>query len=149
VINGRPAELWWFTAMAVPLVLITLTLNSGLYFRWILALPVMLLEGRSAWAALTRSSLLTRGSRWQMATRVVAVAGLVALMPVLLSVSFDALGRVVLVALPEHYGVLIPVLLTLIVSYVILAALLVIVGVSINSMLILKLYKLSCGKAVV
>lgn len=149
VINGRPTELWWFFAMAIPLVLLMLALNGGLYFRWILALPVMLLEGRSPWASLRRSSALTNGSRWQVAVRVLAVAGLVALMPVLLSVSFDALGRAVLLAVPERYALLIPILLTLILSYVVLGALVVILGVSINSMLMLKLYKLSCGKAFV
>ncbi|MFY0665977.1 MAG: glycerophosphoryl diester phosphodiesterase membrane domain-containing protein [Natronospirillum sp.] len=149
VINGQPTELWWFFAMAVPLILAMAALNGGLYFRWVLALPVMLLEGKSPWAALQRSSTLTSGSRWRLAFRVLVVAGVAALLPIVLSVSFDALGRGVLFALPERHAVLIPVLLMLIASYVVLAAVAVIVGVSANSMLILKLYKLCCGKSFV
>ncbi len=140
VINVRPPELWWFLGIASVLGLVVLVLNGGLYLRWLLALPVLLLERRRPRVALARSAALTRGSRLRIAAKALTVAACVAALPLMLSLLFDTGGALLLSLLPERYAVLVPALLLLIGFYAVLGVLAAFVAMASNSLLILTLY---------
>ena len=90
VLVARPPELTRFIAGFAPVLLAGLLLHATLYFRWLLATPALVLEGRSPAGALARSRELTRGRHLRIALLVVSVAIAVALMPLILT---DLYGR--------------------------------------------------------
>jgi len=140
VINAHPPELWQFAGVAGVLALGLVAVNGTLYLRWILALPVLLLESTGPRAALKRSVELTLGSRRAIALKVLSIAVVVASLPFAVSLLFDALGTLALGFLPERYGLLIPVMVLLIVGYALVGLVSAFVVVSANSLTLLKLY---------
>lgn len=140
VINALPPALWQFTGVAAVLLLGLLAVNGTLYLRWIFALPALLLESVSPRTALKRSVELTRGSRPAIAFKVLSIGAVVASLPFVVSVLFELLGTLALSLLPEHYALLIPVMLLLIVGYALVGLMTAFVAVSANSLAILKLY---------
>lgn len=148
VINEHPPALWGFTAVAALVGLGLAVANGSLYLRWVLALPALLLEDLAARQALRRGAELSRGARLHIATLLLCAGALVALLPALLSLLFDSLGRGLMAVLPEQYGLLIPVLATLIVGYAVLGVAVGFIGVGVNSLVILKLYQKRRGRPV-
>jgi glycerophosphoryl diester phosphodiesterase len=148
VITEQPPAYWGFLGVVLIAFVMMAVANGSLYLRWALALPILLLEEISPRQALKRSAELSKGERLSIATLVISAGAVVALLPVLLAVVFDVLGKGVLAVLPEFYGVLIPVMLLLILVYAVLAVAVGFIGVSVNSLVILKLYLRSQGRYV-
>ncbi len=102
VLTARPPALGWFLALFAPVLAIGLTLHAALYFRWLLATPALVLEGRSPLDALRRSRTLTRGRHLRIAVLVVGVALLVAALPLLVTELYDRAATPLLDWLPPH-----------------------------------------------
>lgn len=141
VINEHPPELGYFLAVAAVLGTGMVLANGSLYLRWVLALPILLLEALPPKQALRRSANLTQGAKFHIGALLVAAGALVAVLPVLLSLLFDAFGQGLMTVLPERYGLLIPVLAILMFTYAVLGVAVGFVGVGINSLVILKIYQ--------
>jgi glycerophosphoryl diester phosphodiesterase len=148
VITEQPPAYWGFLGVVMIMFVMMAVANGSLYLRWALALPILLLEEIPPRQALKRSAALSKGERLSIATLVISAGAVVALLPVLLAVVFDVLGKAVLAVLPEFYGVLIPVMLLLILVYAVLAVAVGFIGVSVNSLVILKLYLRTQGRHV-
>ncbi|EPC04567.1 hypothetical protein L861_04385 [Litchfieldella anticariensis FP35 = DSM 16096] len=136
----RPPALWLFLGISLPLVLTWVSLAATLYFRWILALPALMLENLSPRAALSRSHHLTRGRRRHIAIAVIALLLLIIALPILATWTFDKLGTPLLSLLPERNTVLIPATLTYLSVYVLLTLAITFVGIAANSLLAACLY---------
>jgi glycerophosphoryl diester phosphodiesterase len=140
LVTQRPPIVWLFLASAAPFVLGLAIVNGGLYVRWILALPALAFEQLGPRAALRRSADLTAGSRLRIAGFVLGMAMLVSAMPLLLSIAFDGLGRILLGPLPERFVLLVPAILVYLALYIGLAFMVTFLAVGLNSMLVYKLY---------
>ncbi|RUO33513.1 glycerophosphodiester phosphodiesterase family protein [Aliidiomarina sanyensis] len=147
VINVRPVEFWQFLGVLGFAVVLLVAVNGNLYLRWMLALPILLMEHERPWVALRRSAELTRSVRLRLAIIVVSVAAVVAVIPVLVSLLFDGMGWLLLSILPEHYAVQIGILLVLLALFAAVNLLAAFFGVSVNSLLTLKIYHRRCQRA--
>jgi glycerophosphoryl diester phosphodiesterase len=146
VLNERPLAYWQFLGLAALVLTAMLLANGSLYLRWILALPYLLMEECGAREALQRSAALSRGHRVSMAGRVLGLAAFVVLTPILITAGLDGLGGLLLAAMPERYGLLIPVMAALVLLHVLLGIVIAFVAISANSLLILKLYHRRIGR---
>ena len=145
VINAYPPEFFYFLLIAAMLFIALLLGNGLLYTSWSLALPAMLLDGMKPRAALSRSWQLVKGARFRVA-RVILVVTLVTLsLPVLFTLTFDALGAALMAWLPGPAAVQVFLMGLLIVSYVLLAVALSFIAIGANSLLLFKLYLRCCG----
>ena len=106
VLAARPAALWWFLGGFLPVLAIGLLLHATLYFRWLLATPALVLEGRSPLAALRRSRSLTRGRHLRIAALVAGVALTVAALPLSVTWLYQQAATPLLDWLPQHRLVL-------------------------------------------
>src|SRR5690606_24195686 len=106
VLAVRPAALWWFLGGFLPVLAIGLLLHATLYFRWLLATPALVLEGRSPIAALRRSHTLTRGRYLRIAALVAGVALTVAALPLSVTWLYQQAATPLLDWLPQHRLVL-------------------------------------------
>ncbi|WP_027961948.1 glycerophosphodiester phosphodiesterase family protein [Halomonas halodenitrificans] len=137
----RPAALWQFLALALPLVAGWAWLAATLYVRWILALPLVALEALSPRRALTRSGELTRGRRRFIAVTTLALLALIFLLPVLTTLIFDRLFSPLLWWLPERNAVLVPATLAYLTAYVLLTLAITFAGIAANALLSASLYR--------
>lgn len=149
LIHTTPPVLWEFLSFAAPILLVLVLLSAALYFRWLLALPALMLDGLKPIEALTRSRRLTQGRRFKMALLVVSVALLVAAIPILFGVGFNTLGGVLLGQLPERNSVLVPAMLAYLAFYIVATIALTFLGIAANSMLVVSLYRHATGRATV
>lgn len=147
VITIRPAEFWQFLAVLFAALVLVVLINGSLYLRWMLALPIVLMEQEAPWRALRRSTELTRTVRLRLAVIVLTTAAIVASIPVVVSLVFDGLGWLLLSLLPSHYGVQIAALLCLLAIFALVNLLAGFIGVSLNSLLTLKIYHRRCQRA--
>lgn len=106
VLAVRPAALWWFLGGFLPVLAVGLGLHATLYFRWLLATPALVLEGRSPLAALRRSRSLTRGRHLRIAALVAGVALTVAALPLSVTWLYQQAATPLLDWLPQHRLVL-------------------------------------------
>ena len=106
VLLARPAALWWFLGGFLPVLAIGLLLHATLYFRWLLATPALVLEGRSPLAALRRSRTLTRGRHLRIAALVAGVALTVAVLPLAVTWIYQQAANPLLDWLPRQRLVL-------------------------------------------
>ncbi|QJQ94435.1 MULTISPECIES: glycerophosphodiester phosphodiesterase family protein [Halomonadaceae] len=136
----RPPALWQFLAACLPIVLVWMALAATLYFRWILALPALVLESLTPLQALSRSRELTRGRKRHIALAVILVLLLIIALPVLFTWLYDRLGTPLLWQLPERNAVLIPAMLLYLSGYVLLTLAITFLGIAINSLLAACLY---------
>lgn len=141
VINEHPPALWQFLALTLLISTGLLMANGSLYLRWVFALPCLLLQEQKPLNALRTSGQLSKGLRLSIAVKILSIAALVALFPILLSAGFDYVGAAVLRVLPERYNLLIPIMALLLLTYVLSALVVAFFGVSANSLAILKLYQ--------
>ncbi|WP_198677035.1 glycerophosphodiester phosphodiesterase family protein [Aliidiomarina iranensis] len=146
VVNNYPPELWQFLALLIIAGIVVALVNGSLYLRWILALPVMLLENLKPIAALKRSAELTCGARRKIAFTVLSIAGVVATIPLLVSFLFDNLGWLIFQFLPPQHLLVLAVIVGLLFSYALVNLAAGFLGVSVNSLLILKLYHRRCKR---
>lgn len=144
VLQARPLEFWAFLAVLVGCFFVALAVNGSLYVRWMLALPILLTEGRTPWQALTRSAELTCSVRLKLGGTVVLIAAIVALIPVTISLLFDGFGWLITSLLPAQYGVQIAMMVLLLATYALANLLAGFIGVSTNSLVMLKIYHRRC-----
>jgi glycerophosphoryl diester phosphodiesterase len=136
----RPPALWQFLAISLPVAGLWVALASRLYFRWLLALPVLMLENLAPRAALKRSHLLTRGRRRPIALAVIALLVVIIALPVLATALFGRAFTPMLWWLPERNAVLIPAMLGYLTAYVLLTLAITFVGIAANALLAACLY---------
>lgn len=148
VITEHPPAYWGFLAITGVVLMAMAVANGSLYLRWVLALPILLLEELPPRQALKRSAELSRGARLNIAALLLSAGIGVALLPVMLALVFEGLAKGLLAILPEFYSLLIPVMVVLIVVYAVLAVAVGFIGVSLNSLVILKLYQRGQGRHV-
>lgn len=146
VLSAYPPEFWQFIACLVAALGWLLVVHGNLYVRWSMALPVMLLEGAGALAALRRSAVLTLGTRKRIAGTLLSVAAVVALLPLLVSLLFDAVGWALFSVLPGSERWIAGAVLVLLLSYALANLLAGFLAVSANSLTMLKLYSQYCGR---
>ncbi len=146
VLTAYPSEFWQFLAILAFASVGVVAVNGSLYLRWVLALPAMLIEDLKPIAALKRSAELTFGARRKIAMTVLTIAGAVAMIPFAVSLFFDALGWGIFQVLPEQHVVVLTVLAALLFGYALLNLIAGFFGVSVNSLLILKLYHRRCQR---
>lgn len=148
VITEHPPAYWGFLTITGVVLIAMAVANGSLYLRWVLALPILLLEELPPRQALKRSAELSRGARLNIAALLLSAGIGVALLPVMLALVFEGLAKGLLAILPEFYSLLIPVMVVLIVVYAVLAVAAGFIGVSLNSLVILKLYQRGQGRHV-
>ncbi|MBD3895180.1 glycerophosphoryl diester phosphodiesterase membrane domain-containing protein [Halomonas sp. ML-15] len=136
----RPPAMWQFLAVSLPLVMIWGSIAATLYFRWILALPLVVLEALSPLRALKRSHRLTRGRRRPIAAAVILLLLAIMALPFLITALFDRVFTPMLWWLPERDAVLIPAMLAYLSGYVLLTLAVTFVGIAANSLLSACLY---------
>ncbi len=131
----RPPALWQFLAISLPLVLAWAAIAATLYFRWILALPLVAMEGLWPRPALKRSHRLTHGRKGPIALAVVGLLLLIIALPFLTTLLFDRLFTPLLWWLPERNAVLIPATLAYLTAYVLITLAITFVGIAANALL--------------
>lgn len=146
VINAHPPEFWQFLAVLGVAAVWVIAVHGSIHLRWVLALPCMLIEECSPLKALRRSTELTQGSRHKIAFTVLTAAAIVALLPILISVLFDTLGWGIFQLLPAQKWLILSAIVLLLFSYTLTSLVASCVGVSINSVLMLRLYHRYAGQ---
>lgn len=136
----RPPALWQFLAIAGPLVMAWAIVAATLYFRWILALPLVAMEGLWPRQALKRSHRLTRGRKGRIALAVIALLMLIVALPLLATLLFDRLFTPMLWWLPERNAVLVPATLAYLTAYVLVTLAITFAGIAANALLSACLY---------
>lgn len=136
----RPPALWQFIAIGLPLVVVWASIAATLYFRWILALPLVALEALSPRAALARSHRLTHGRRRHIAVAVIALLVVIVALPILATLLFDRLFTPLLWWLPERNAVLVPATFAYLTTYVLVTLALTFAGIAANALLSACLY---------
>ncbi len=140
VLRMRPPAYWTYLSVAVPLGSGWAVIAASLYVRWILALPVAVLEGLSPLAALRRSRDLTRGHRAEVAFVVISVLLIIVALPFVATALFDRVFTPMLWWLPERNAVLIPAMLTYVTGYVLVTLAITFLGIAANALLSACLY---------
>ncbi|WP_205738596.1 glycerophosphodiester phosphodiesterase family protein [Billgrantia endophytica] len=140
VLRVRPPALWQYLGVAVPLAAGWAFVAAMLYFRWILALPIVTLENLSPMAALARSRELTRGRKGQVAMTVIVMLLVIIALPFVASGIFDRLFTPMLWWLPERNAVLIPAMLAYVTGYVLVTLAIAFIGIAANALLSACLY---------
>ncbi|EGN74798.1 glycerophosphoryl diester phosphodiesterase [Idiomarina sp. A28L] len=148
VINAHPPEFWQFMSVLAIAAIWVIAVHGSIHLRWVLALPCMLIEECSPLRALRRSAELTKGSRHKIAYVVLTVAAVVALLPILISLLFDTLGWGLFQILPAQQWLVLSAIVLLLFSYTLTSLVASCVGVSINSLLMLRLYHRYAGKKI-
>jgi glycerophosphoryl diester phosphodiesterase len=136
----RPPAFWQFFAIGLPLLLAWIFVGATLYFRWLLALPALMLENISPRAALKRSQRLTRGRGHHIALAVIALLVVILALPLLAITLFDRVFTPLLWWLPERNSVLIPAMLGYLTTYVLVTLAITFLGIAANALLAACLY---------
>ncbi|PCF94859.1 glycerophosphodiester phosphodiesterase family protein [Vreelandella nigrificans] len=136
----RPPVFWYFLACALPLVITWASLAAWLYLRWLLALPLVTLEGYSPYHALKRSVVLTRGWHRSIGIAVLALLAVIISLPFITTWLFDLIVTPLLWWLPEHNAVLIPAMLAYLTSYILITLAITFLGIATNALLSACLY---------
>ena len=106
VVTQRPAELWITLAVVTPFALALAVTSAWLYARWFLALPVFVIEGKSASETLRASGRLVAGHRRLIGTIAVGWLVLGAVTPIAVVTLFELGGNVLFGIIGERYTVL-------------------------------------------
>ena len=131
----RPPALWQFLAIGLPLAITWAAIAATLYFRWILALPLVALEGLWPRQALARSHRLTHGRKGPIAVAVISLLLVIIALPLMTTLLFDRLFTPLLWWLPERNAVLVPATLAYLTAYVLLTLAITFVGIAANALL--------------
>lgn len=142
----RPPVVWWFMGISAVAALGIAVCNGWLYLRWILSVPLVLLEGHGARLALKLSNHHVHGQRFPATGALLAgLAGLV-ILPILVTLGFQGIGSYLLPRLPEQMDLLMPVTLTFVALYILFTITLAFAGIAAYSMLIYSVYRQATGR---
>ncbi|WP_355659996.1 glycerophosphodiester phosphodiesterase family protein [Halomonas salifodinae] len=136
----RPPALWAFVASALLPTLAWAVLAAGLYLRWSLALPALILEDDRPRRALARSWSLTRGHLGRIALVLLALLGLILALPPLSTWAYDLIATPLVAWLPERPALLVPAMLLYLAGYLLLTLALTFLGLAANSLLAAALF---------
>lgn len=137
---ARPAEFQVFVAIALISATGWLACIAWLYLRWLLALPLIMLDGRGTPAALRESALRMPGSRRAATGVILALGALSLLLPPLAAVGIDYSGGWLLALVPERPRLVVPVMLAYMTLVVALAIVITFAGTALHATLLLGLY---------
>ncbi len=141
----RPPVVWWFMGISATAGLGIAVCNGWLYLRWILSVPLVLLDGHGARDALRHSNHYVHGQRLPATGALLAgLAGLVVI-PILVTLVFQGIGSYLLPRLPERMDLLVPVTLTFVALYILFTITLAFAGIAAYSMLIYSVYRQATG----
>lgn len=141
----RPPVVWWFLGISTASALGIALCNGWLYLRWILSVPLVLLDGHTALRALKLSNRHVHGQRLPATGALLAgLAGLV-ILPILVTLAFQGIGSSLLPRLPEQMELLMPVTLTFVALYILFTITLAFAGIAAYSMLIYSVYRQATG----
>lgn len=140
VTHARPVALWYFVAIAVPLLLGWILAATILYVRWIIALPSVVLDQSSAIAALANSFRLTRNRSWVLGRVVVALLAVMAALPVIASLVFGWLATPLIGWLPDGHHILLTAMLAYVTLFVLFTLAIAFLGIAANALLSASLY---------
>lgn len=142
----RPAELWWFAAIAGTAWLSAMIVNAWLYLRWMLAVPLVVLDNRPARTALQESARLTRGQRVPAVGALLAGVAAMVILPVVVALVFRVVGSQLLAMAPTALSVLLPLMLLYIAIYLLITISLAFLGIAAYSALVYAIYRRASGK---
>lgn len=141
----RPPVVWWFMGISATAMLGLAICNGWLYLRWVLSVPLVLLDGLGARESLRLSNHYVHGQRLPATGALLAgLSGLVVL-PILVTLVFQVIGSHLLPWLPERMAILMPVTLTFVALYILLTITLAFAGIAAYSMLIYSVYRRATG----
>ncbi|MCL7944909.1 glycerophosphodiester phosphodiesterase family protein [Marinobacter sp. ATCH36] len=141
----RPPVLWWFLGISATAALGIAFCNGWLYLRWILSVPLVLLEGHGARTALRLSSQYVHGQRLPATGALLTgLCGLV-ILPILVTLVFQGIGSQLLPRLPERMDLLMPVTLAFVALYIFFTITLAFAGIAAYSMLVYSVYRQATG----
>lgn len=141
----RPPVVWWFMGISGLAALGIALCNGWLYLRWILSVPLTLLDGVGVREALRQSSRYVHGQRLPaMGALIAGLAGLI-LLPILVTWLFQAAGSQILNTLPERMEVLVPVTLGFVALYFLFTLTIAFAGMAAYSMLLYSVYRQATG----
>ncbi|NMT64592.1 glycerophosphodiester phosphodiesterase family protein [Marinobacter orientalis] len=141
----RPPAVWWFMGISGIAALGIVACNGWLYLRWILSVPLVLLDDHGAREALRLSNHYVHGQRLPATGALLAgLAGLV-LLPILVTLVFQGIGSQLLPRLPERMDLLMPVTLGFVALYIVFTITLAFAGIAAYSMLIYSVYRRATG----
>lgn len=146
VVQFGPDESLTFVVLASLVLLAALAWHSQLYLRWLLALPASLIEQLGPWQAMRRSRQLSQRAKLKLLSAVLSLALLLAALPIINGSLFGQLGGLAFRWLGSHEASLMLVLAGLLLAYLLVNLLLVMFSVSLNGLLLNKLYRLRAGQ---
>lgn len=141
LVAERPPVVWWFLATVSPLIVLFVIGNGLLYGQWVLAVPIVLLEGPSILVALRRSARLAGQHRWQVLGAVLPVAAGVLLLPVLATLVIDWTVVPLLGLLPEWPPLLIGATIAVLMLAILLAVAATFLGIGANGLVVHAVYR--------
>lgn len=141
----RPPVVWWFMGIAAIAALGIAVCNGWLYLRWILSVPLVLLDGLGAMQALRQSNHHVHGQRLPATVALLAGLAGVVVLPILMTLAFQGIGGYLLPRLPEQMDLLMPVTLTFVTLYILFTITLAFAGIAAYSMLIYSVYRQATG----
>jgi glycerophosphoryl diester phosphodiesterase len=115
-------------------------LHGAVYLHWVLSLPALLVDDLSAGSALMYTHGLLKGTRRRIGAVVLLLWAVIVLLPFVLAEGFHWLGGAVFARLPEEHRLVMPVVLTLMGSYLTASFLGEFLTVAINSLMVAHLY---------
>jgi glycerophosphoryl diester phosphodiesterase len=138
---ARPVELW--LSLAIGLVAAGgLVVSCGwLFMRWVLAVPVMMLEGAGPRQSLRRSGELVRGRARPLVGIMLITASCMFIVPLLFSALFSDVGGRILAGLPDRVDVVVPAVLIYLTTYIVLGVAIAFLGIAIHSLLAYTVYR--------
>lgn len=142
----RPLELWWFAGIAGVALLGAIIVNGWLYLRWMLAVPMVVLDNRPVKAALGESARLVRGQRLPAVTALLTGFAAVVALPIVAALVFRVAGGQLLLIAPATMGVLLPLVLLCVALYILVTISLAFLGVAAYSVLVYAIYRRATGK---
>ncbi|UCC84099.1 MAG: glycerophosphoryl diester phosphodiesterase membrane domain-containing protein, partial [Gemmatimonadota bacterium] len=143
---ARPAVFWVGVGIIAMLLAGAALVFLLLYLRWIFSVPAMLFEGASPLSALRRSRRLMRG-QWRRVTGVLVPWALLALAtPYVATEAFDLAAKTVLGRLGGSLDTVVAGVVVLMAAYVLVMELVTLTGLSVNALLITRLYRLGGGE---
>jgi glycerophosphoryl diester phosphodiesterase len=121
--------------------------NGWLLLRWIVAVPVLMLDRKKPLQALAASSQLTRGRRRHTGLTLLAGLVLVVATPALVTLAFDLLAATVFRLLPDQSSLLIPAVVILLSSYLLAGLALTFLATSAFGTVVISYYRMLTGPA--
>lgn len=144
----KPPELWWFGVCALAAATGILLCNGTIYLRWILSVPCLMLDQSRPMDALRESARLTRGHKGHATGVLTSGLAAVLLLPVLVTLAFDQIATLMFALLPDRTGVLVPLVLVFVASYLLIGIVVTFVGTAAYGAFIVSLYRRACGTVV-